>query len=318
MKLIELYNEIIKIGIENDPRGKANIQRVLKERSKLYQKLSQKEKAYFDIESLTNPFADSRIIAGDPSKNISTIMVGIDIDTSELLLAYTLNAKGKKIDLLLSHHPSGKALATFYEVMDLQIDIFNAKGVSLNVAENMLWERKAEVARKISAANCSKAKDAADLLGLNLMSAHTVSDSLAYKFLEKKFAQKKPQRLEGVVTQLMEIDEYKEASRRGSPPRIIQGRPQSRVKNIHLEFTGGTEGPKHIYGKLSNAGVDTIVAMHLSEDHFQQAKKAKLNIVLAGHIASDNLGMNLLLDRLQKKFKFKVFSCSGFKRFSHR
>jgi len=40
--------------------------------------------------------------------------------------------------------------------------------------------------------------------------------------------------------------------------------------------------------------------MHLSEEHFKNAKDEQINIVIAGHIASDTLGLNLLLDELEK------------------
>ncbi|MBN2119607.1 MAG: NGG1p interacting factor NIF3 [Candidatus Omnitrophica bacterium] len=317
MKLKNLYDEIVKIGVEGDPRGKLAISRVLEERKQHQQKLSPGDKEYFDKECLTNPYADSRILVGSPDLEIKNILVGIDIDTSELLLASNLNAKGAAIDLVLSHHPIGKALANFYDVMDLQIDVFNKQGVALGVAENLLFERKAEVERRVSGANFAKTKDAAELLKLNLICAHTPADNQAYGFLDKTFSKRKPKNLKEVIDILLEIDEYKESARGGCLPRIINGKGTSRVKNLHYEFTGGTEGPRNIYEKLADSGVDTIIAMHLSEEHFQSARKANLNIILAGHIASDNLGMNVLLDKLQKKFKFTVLSCSGFKRFSH-
>ena len=317
MKLKNLYEEIVKIGIENDPRGKKTIEELLKEKKKNFDKLSSQEKEYFDKESLTNPFSDSRILSGDLSSEIKNIMVGIDIDPSELLLASYLNKNNHSIDLVLSHHPEGRALATFYEVMDLQIDVLNKLGVPMHVAEKLLLDRKSEVERRLNASNFSKTKDAADLLALNLMCAHTPADNLAYKFLETTFAKKKPKIIKDIIDILLKIDEYKYSSLQGCPPRIVNGNPGSRVKNLHYEFTGGTEGSKDIYDKLSSAGIDTIVAMHLSDEHFKSAKQAHLNIVLAGHIASDNLGVNLLIDKLQKKFKFEVLSCSGFKRFSH-
>jgi len=318
MKLKNLYDEVIRIGIENDPRQKKDIDELLERRKKEYEKLSNSDKEYFDKETLTNPYSDSRIIAGSASGQIKKVLVGIDINTAELLLAHTLNQQGSGIDLVLSHHPIGRALVTFYEVMDLQVDVFNQKGISLSAAEKLLRGRKSRVEREVSSANFSKAKDAAELLGLSLMCAHTPADNSGYKFLERTFSKNKPRVLKDIVDTLLELDEYKEASREGCPPRIINGSPNSRVKNIQYEFTGGTEGPEGIYEKLSSSGVDTIVAMHLSEEHFKAAKEANLNIVLAGHIASDNLGVNLLLDKLQKKFKFDVLSCSGFKRFSHR
>ena len=37
------------------------------------------------------------------------------------------------------------------------------------------------------------------------------------------------------------------------------------------------------------------------EEHFKEAKKHHLNVIIAGHIASDSLGANLFLDELEKR-----------------
>ncbi|MCM8761492.1 MAG: NGG1p interacting factor NIF3, partial [Candidatus Omnitrophica bacterium] len=66
--------------------------------------------------------------------------------------------------------------------------------------------------------------------------------------------------------------------------------------------------------RLSQAGVGTIVAMHLSEEHFKHAKEEFINVIIAGHIASDTLGLNLLLDEIEKVEDIKVIPCSGFVR----
>ena len=56
--------------------------------------------------------------------------------------------------------------------------------------------------------------------------------------------------------------------------------------------------------------------MHMSEEHFKKVKDTSLNVVIAGHISSDTLGLNLLLDRLEKKAKerLETVDCSGFRR----
>ncbi|KKR97364.1 MAG: hypothetical protein UU49_C0033G0007, partial [Candidatus Magasanikbacteria bacterium GW2011_GWC2_41_17] len=46
-----------------------------------------------------------------------------------------------------------------------------------------------------------------------------------------------------------------------------------------------------------------------------EAKGAFLNIIIAGHIASDSLGLNLFLDELEKK-GIKIIPCSGLIRVS--
>ena len=76
-------------------------------------------------------------------------------------------------------------------------------------------------------------------------------------------------------------------------------------------MTGGTSGPKDIYEKLAQAGVGTAVFMHIPEAHLEEARKHHLNVVIAGHVASDSLGMNLLADQLEER-GVKVTPCSGF------
>ncbi|HED24524.1 MAG TPA: NGG1p interacting factor NIF3, partial [Firmicutes bacterium] len=50
--------------------------------------------------------------------------------------------------------------------------------------------------------------------------------------------------------------------------------------------------------------------MHMTEKHRKQAEKNHINVVIAGHIASDSVGMNLLLDGLEEK-GIEILPCSG-------
>ncbi|GAH67592.1 unnamed protein product, partial [marine sediment metagenome] len=98
------------------------------------------------------------------------------------------------------------------------------------------------------------------------------------------------------------------------PPKIVSGSEDSKCGKIFVDMTGGTEGSKEIFEKYANSGVSTLVGMHLSEEHLENAKKAKLNVVIAGHISSDNLGLNLLFDELEKEEKLEFIGISGFER----
>jgi len=318
MKLKEIYQEVVKKGIEADPRGKKAIENILKEKKEAYQKLSKKEKEFFDADSLFNPFADTRILWGDPSSEIKSIIVGIDVEGQEFLLVDSLRRKGVSIDLIVSHHPQGRAYANFYEVMDLQVDIFKEKGISLSKVEALLGERKAQVERRVSSANHQRAIDFARFLNLSFFCMHTPADNLAYQYIKKLMDKEKPKRIKDILDLLLDIPEYREAARNNNPPKIFLGNKESKVSKIHIEFTGGTEGPESIYESLSSAGVDTIIAMHQSEEHYRKCKQANINVVVASHIASDTLGVNLMLDYLQTKGKFRILEFSGFRRFSHR
>ena len=114
----DIYELSIKMGIGVDPRGKKGIQKHLDREKKLYEKLSKEEKTEFDKERLTNPYADTRFLTGSLHKQVRRVLVGIDIGSSEVLLAERLKDKGKGIDLIVSHHPEGKALAALDRVTE--------------------------------------------------------------------------------------------------------------------------------------------------------------------------------------------------------
>ncbi|UCD15319.1 MAG: NGG1p interacting factor NIF3 [Candidatus Omnitrophota bacterium] len=314
MKLERLYQEIIKKGIEADIRDKKSIDKLLKKTKAAYAKCDKKEKEIFDVDSLSNPFADTRLLYGSLGSDIKSVIVGIDVDGSELLVVDRLKDKGIKIDLAVSHHPAGRAFANFYEVMDLQVDMLVKEGISASISENLLLERKNQVSRRLHAANHTRGVDIARLLKVNFLCMHTPCDNLAYQCLRKKLDKEKPAKLDKIMDILYDIVEYKEAAKNNNPPKIVIGNKESRCQHIHLEFTGGTEGSKDIYEQLASKGVDTIVAMHQSEEHFKKCKEANINVIFASHIASDNLGINLMLDYLESKGKFKIYEFSGFKR----
>ncbi len=318
MKLKTLYDEIVKKGSEADPRGSEALAALLKARQEEFAGLADKEKELFDRDSLTNPFSDTRFLWGDLNSEVKSVLVGIDVDGSELLLADRLKEKGVAIDAVISHHPQGKAYANFYEVMDLQTDVFSGLGVSLSVAENMLARRKGEVERRVSGANHQRAIDFARLLKINFLSMHTPCDNLAYRYIEKLIEKEKPGTVGSIIDLLMEVPEYKDAALHNNPPRIFVGSKKSRVSRVHIEFTGGTEGPVSIYDKLSAQGIDTIIAMHQSEEHYKKCKETNINVIVASHIASDSLGVNCMLDHLESKGALDILEFSGFKRFSHK
>jgi len=315
MKLKEIYQKIIEEGIKADIRKEEEIKLILKEQKKIYENI--KDKETFDTDFLFNPFSDTRVLYGDLNSEIKSIIVGIDVDVAEILFVDMLKKSNTDIDLVISHHPAGKAYANFYEVMDIQIDMLIKEGISVSVAESLLSERKAEIERKVSAANHNRVVDIAKWLKINFLCAHTPADNLAYRYIKNIIEKRKPYKLKDIIDILLEIPEYKYASTYNNPPKIVLGNKDSKVSKIHIEFTGGTEGPIDIYKKLADSGVDTIIAMHQSEEHFKRCKEERINVIFASHIASDTLGVNLLLDVLEKKEKLKIYEFSGFRRFRH-
>lgn len=318
MNLNEFYKFIIEKGIETDPRGKENVYKELEREQRKFEKLNPEEKIEFDSEKLFNPYADTRILHGNGNEKIESIFVGIDVETAEILLADFLRNRGEKIDLIVSHHPQGRAYASFYEVMSMQADILSQFGIPINIAEGIMEPRIKEVTRKVLPLNHMRAVDAARILNFPFLCAHTPADNHVSNYLQKLFDEKKPERLEEIMALFKEISEYKEAMKNGQCPSIISGNKEKHAGKIFVDMTGGTEGSVEAMEKLAYSGVGTIISMHLSEEHYKNAEKYHLNVIIAGHIPSDTLGLNLLLDKIETKFgKLKIISCSGFRRYPH-
>jgi len=120
-----------------------------------------------------------------------------------------------------------------------------------------------------------------------------------------------PRTLDDVVKALRDIPEYADGAMKGYGPEIIVGDPDARAGRLVTDMTGGTEGPTDALNRLSAAGVGTLVGMHYSEEHKKRAEELKLNLVIAGHISSDVLGMNLVLDEIEKLGPVEIVCASG-------
>ncbi len=316
MKLRALYELAVKKGMKEDQRPKRVVEEVLKDAKKEYRKARGVDKAFFDRERFKNPYADTRILNGKGDEKVKTAMVGVDIGVGEILLADRLREKGVKLDLVISHHPSGKGLAYLNRVMDIQPVLWEKYGLSPEVAKGMMKDRMEEVARNLSAINHTQVMDAARILDIPFMCIHTAADNCVARYLQKKFDQKKPKKLKNVISFLKTIPEYKDAVERGVGPHILIGEEDKDAGKIFVDMTGGTSGPDRLFSRLSQSGVKTIVGMHCKETSFKVAKAEFIHYVIAGHISSDNLGMNLLLDEIERKEKLNFIECSGFKRVS--
>lgn len=315
MKLEKLYKKAVEIGIENDLRGKAEIKTILKEEKEKYKKLKDEEAEYYDKDRLFNPFSDTRVLHGDLNTEVKKVVTGIDMEVGEIIFTYLLNKdQDQKIDLIIAHHPEGYALAQLYDVMKLQADLLASYGITISVAEQLLEKRISEIERRLMPLNHNRSVDIARVFGIPMMCIHTPADNCVTNYLKKRFEKEKPYKLKNLMKILNNIPEYKKSAKLQVPPKIVSGSEDSKCGKIFVDMTGGTEGSKEIFEKYANSGVSTLVGMHLSEEHLENAKKAKLNVVIAGHISSDNLGLNLLFDELEKEEKLEFIGISGFER----
>lgn len=312
MKIEEIHKLAIEMGAEADFRGKEGVEKVLERRREKYEDLSEEKKEDYDESRLENPYADSRVLNVSEDREVEKVLVGIDVEPAEILMAKRLG----DVDLVLSHHPLGKGLAKLSDVMELQCDVLAHYGVPINIAEGLMKERMSEVARGLNAANHNRTVDTARIMGVNLMCVHTACDNLAARFLREKVEKEEPERVEGLLKIFRQMPEYERAKEIGAGPKIFVGSKSRRCGKIALtEITGGTEGSPKIYEKMAQAGIGTVVGMHMGKEHYKEAKSALINVVIAGHMSSDSVGVNIFLDELEKE-GIEIVPCSGLIRVS--
>lgn len=324
----EIFDLAIKTGIENDPRGKKEIAEILKENKKDYRELPKKKQAEYDKQKFVNPYSDSRILVTtniqisrkyestnrESDQNIKRVLVGIDIGTEEVLLAKELEREGKKIDLIIAHHPEGKALARLHEVMDIQTAVLARAGVPENISEGVLHDQLDYIWRRIAPANHYKSVMAAELLNIPMICVHTPADNCVWNFVDELIRKRKPKKVGEIIDLLKEIPEYKKATELNAGPCIFSGNEKSHAGKIVVSgMTGGTsgKGSEKIYERMSHYGISTEIAMHVGDEDRDEAIKHYINIVIAGHMASDSLGLNIIMDKLEKA-GIEIVPCSGY------
>lgn len=317
MKIGEIYRLAIEKGINQDPRSGETVMKLLEKEKKSYDDLKESEKKEFDQDKLFNPYGDTRLLYGEPEREVKRVLCGVDMETAEVLLADRLTSRGTKIDLIIAHHPEGKAMAALYQVMSLQEDVLAKFGVPINVAEGIMASRINEVKLGLMPLNHNRAVDTARLLDIPLMCIHTPADNHVNTFLQNLMDERQPETLDDVIKILKEIPEYAEAVQYNAGPVIVLGGKKNRAGKIMVDMTGGTSGSEDAYAKLAVAGVGTLIVMHIGEKHRKEAEKNHINVIIAGHMASDSLGLNLLLDQLAAR-GIEIVPCAGLLRYERK
>lgn len=243
---------------------------------------------------LTELPADSGVIV--PGNDVSKIFAGIDMAVPELLLAKQLGA-----DLVLSHHPqTGAPDIFFHRVLERQIDKMVAAGVPINKAQKALRERISKVERAQHSGNYDRVASAARLLDLPYMNLHLpvdiITENLVQSHLDQRLAGKPKAVLQDIIAALDEIPEYQRAL---TQPAIRVGSERDYAGKVLVLMAGGTNGGEQVFKAYFEAGVGTIICMHIPEDVRKAVSEQNIgNVIVAGHMASDSIGMNIVCNEL--------------------
>lgn len=241
-------------------------------------------------------------------ENIKKILIGVDMETPELILAKDLG-----YDLVVSHHPkAGSSIVDFHKVMDKQIDKMVGFGVPINRAQKALEkkQRTIEIGRHVS--NYDRVSSAAELMGMPFMNIHMPADLIGEKivqeYLDVNLKDNTKTKLQDILDILNEMAVYKKSL---AKPVIRCGKASDYAGKIAVLFAGGTNGGSDVYKAYFDCGVGTIVAMHAPEDVIKDVREQNIgNIIVAGHMASDSIGLNEII-KAWKTLGLEVTSMSG-------
>ncbi|ABR46755.1 protein of unknown function DUF34 [Alkaliphilus metalliredigens QYMF] len=250
--------------------------------------------------------ADSGIIV--EGEHIKKVAIGVDMELAEMLLARDLG-----VDLVITHHPSGGSpRINLHKVMDNQIDSMIRAGVPINKAQKALKEKKDEIERGLHVSNYDRAVSAAKLLKMPFMGIHTPTDILAERkvqgLLDEKLKEQPKATLQDIIKALETLPEYQ---RTMAKPAVRVGAKDDYAGKTFVTMAGGTGGGKNVIKAYFEAGVGTLVAMHMPEDVIKSVREQNIgNVVVAGHMASDSVGINEFAKALEEK-GIEVIRMSG-------
>jgi putative NIF3 family GTP cyclohydrolase 1 type 2 len=232
-------------------------------------------------------------------ENLNKVLIGVDMETPELLLAKELG-----YDCVVSHHPKAEGSRIhFSKVMDVQIDKMVSYGVPINKAQKMLKKKQASVELAGHVSNYDRNSSAARLLNLPYMNIHLpadiISEEIVQKHLDKSFEGNEKKTLGDVIDALNQMPIYKDAL---AGPVIRVGSKSDYAGKIAVLMAGGTNGGADVLKAYFEAGVGTIVCMHIPEDVKKAVQEQNIgNVIVAGHMASDSIGLNVIIEAWKKE-----------------
>lgn len=235
---------------------------------------------------------DSQIVV--ESEHVKRVLFGVDMETQELLLAKTLG-----FDCVVSHHPhTGNAMIDFSKVMEQQIDKMVSFGVPVNRAQKALRKKQLSVDINMHVSNYDRVASAAKLMEMPYFNVHMPADMITENWLQgeinRTFENKPKATLEDVLKFLKGMEAYSKAP---AGPIIRVGGERDYAGKIAVLMAGGTNGGADVFKSYFEAGVGTIIAMHMPEDVKKAVEEQGYgNVIIAGHMASDSIGLRIIAD----------------------
>ncbi len=240
---------------------------------------------------------------------IRRVLFGIDVGPAELLLAKHLG-----LDAAIAHHPN-PVVQSYADILDKHVDQMVAAGVPLEEARTAVAPLKEALTLTYHGGNYGRTVSAARLLGLPYLNVHNPLDELGRRLMDKAVqravAAAGPRaRVRDVLAGLESLPEFLEAPTR---PLVALGDPDNPAGRVVVAHGAGTNGRAPVALAYFRHGVGTVVYIHLDYPELLRLRReapAGANLVVAGHIAADLVGINPFVRALEER-GLEVVRASG-------
>jgi len=236
-----------------------------------------------------------------PAPEVRRVLFGVDVDPADLLLA-----KEKGYDLVISHHPTGgSAVLDFPKVLSKHADILIRHGVPKAAAMEAIRELQEDREPRAHAENYDHLPSVARLVGIGLMCIHNPCDEIGRRVMDETLRARLPPnaRVRDAVEVLEALPEF-----RAAKTRIVQrmGKPESPLGNWAVHHGAGTNGGLPVARAAFDHGIDTVFYIHIDAGPLRRlwevyGREGPKNLVVTGHLASDSIGINVLVRELRGK-----------------
>jgi len=226
-------------------------------------------------------------------RNISKVLIAIDVGTAELMLASHLGC-----DAVIAHHPIGVAQVNFYKVFDRHVEFMVEHGVPKKTARQAVEKLKDRVATRNHADIYSDVVGAAKALGMPLVNVHQPCDEYMRQVILKAIRSGKTEYVSDIVRSIGKIPEFRHGATR---VEVKLGSEKNRTGRWALVVAAGTNGGYQIAKAYMEHGVSTVIYLHIDYGELTKMREDRLegNLVVMGHLAGDSIGLNGLADRLE-------------------
>jgi len=235
-----------------------------------------------------------------PASSVYRVLFGIDADVGTLLAAKSLG-----YDLAIAHHPlGGKAALGIVKMFAKHATNLARAGVPKKAALAAVRAMEAEHAPRVHALNYDHVPSMARLLGMPLMNVHNPCDEIGRRVMDETLrkAVTKSSTVKDAVAALGRLPEFANAE---TDIAVRMGRPSNPLGRWAVLHGAGTNGGYPVAECAFRNGLDTLFYIHVDPSHLKRLQeefgaRGPKNLVVTGHVASDSIGVNVLVRALRE------------------